>query len=152
MSLPRPQNLEQMRLKLTGVLLTILVLVSACESTQRPTRSEWAPKWTSLTSVIPDLNELRGSEMQTICAETVANLRVLSETVMPTPNQTIDGLAEEWAELAQSSFFQCPPDNADQRSFSEVYSELERLEQAILAAIEESPRGGLDSATTSPGD
>ena len=115
-------------------LLSIGVL-SCSPANVEPDAATWLEKWDGIVATVPDLATLAPEPDPEFCQSVLSELRTESEDLLPSPNPAVDALARDWVELAEGSFFECPPDGEEIGSFAEAYEEMERLEEAVADAL-----------------
>lgn len=117
------------------VVLPLVLLLGACSRDSRPDPAAWQVTWDSTLEVIPSQAVLGSPPDAQTCQTALREIREHSEELLPTPSATVDELATEWITVAERSFFECPPDGQDITSFDDAYAEMERIEEAIAAAL-----------------
>ena len=111
------------------------VLVAACASSDRPDAASWLPAWEEITDVVPDQADLGEPPDQALCQDILSALRVKSDGLIPAPSVTVDDLVGDWIAIAETAFFECPPEEQDLTSFADAYQELDRIEQSVATAL-----------------
>lgn len=119
------------RLVVVGTVIA-LVLVG-CSSGDRPDVASWLPAWESIQEVIPSQAALGSPPDEALCQDVLAELRSSSADLRPSPSDDIESLVNEWVEVAEGAFFDCPPE--DEEGFSGTYEELARIGDSIDAAV-----------------
>lgn len=117
-----------------GTLLLIVVM-TACSDQSRPSIEEWAPKWDTLTASVPSGAELGHPPSESVCQDTLRQLRIHSEGMLPTPDLATDDPVTDWIAVAEDAFFGCPPEG-EISSFAEAYHELALLEEEVNGALD----------------
>lgn len=120
-----------------GAALVALVLVVGCSSENRPDAATWMRSWNAITSIIPDQTDIGAPPNESICRTTLAAVREGRAGLLPTPSVTVDDLANEWVAIAETAFFECPPEGQDLDSFEAAYRELTRVEDSVETALSE---------------
>lgn len=119
-----------------GLLLVLgLCLLVACSRGDRPSTADWLPSWQAIVAVVPEQSKLGDPPDEALCQDTLADLRVQNEDLLPSPSVTVDDLAGEWIAVAEAAFFDCPPEGEDINSFDDAYEEMERIEESIATAL-----------------
>lgn len=118
------------------VLVGAVILLLAGCGEDRPTVGEWQPMWDALVASIPAETELGDPPDEAACGAVLANLRTVSGDMTPTPDQVIDRAVREWIEIAETAFFECPPEGNEIDSMAAAYTELQRIEAVVVAAID----------------
>lgn len=116
-------------------LLAVGLVISACANQPRPTVAEWLPKWQAAVAAIPDEAAVGEDPPVGLCNDTLAALRAERPGLTSTPDLAIDNPVQEWFQIAEDAFFECPPHSDVVGSFSEAYMELSRLESEVDAAL-----------------
>lgn len=116
-------------------LLMVGLVISACANQPRPTVAEWLPKWEAAVAAIPDEAAVGENPPAGVCTDTLANLRAERPGLTTTPDLAIDDTVQQWFQIAEDAFFECPPRSDVVGSFSDAYVELSRLESEIDAAL-----------------
>ena len=109
--------------------------MSGCANQPRPTAAEWLPKWEAAVAAIPDESAVGENPPAGLCNDTLATLRAERPGLTTTPDLAIDNTVQDWFQIAEDAFFECPPNSDVVGSFSEAYMELSRLESEIDAAL-----------------
>lgn len=113
-----------------GVVVLGLVGATGC-SQARPTLEEWVPVWEHAVANLPTEEALSAGDTQGICEEALADMRIHQGALHPTPDEAIDETVTLWVEIAESIFFECPPDDG----FSAGFAELRRLEAEVEVVL-----------------
>jgi hypothetical protein len=121
---------------IAALLLTISI--AACDSSDNDSDLErWRLDWQRVTSVVPEQSELGDPPDQDVCRSALAEIRAVEEDLPPAPTEGIDKLSNEWVAIAEETFFECPPQGPDIDSVEDAYGELQRIEDAIQAALDD---------------
>lgn len=115
---------------LSLVAIAVVLLLGACADQTRPTVAEWQPKWQAVLASVPEQPGV-GEVPDALCTETLGALRTLRPDLTPTPGLAIDDAVQEWFQIAEDAFFECPPRSEVIGSFADAYSELLRLEAEV---------------------
>lgn len=115
--------------------LSLMVLLAACDPSERPDSASWLSRWDAIVTVVPEQSLLGEPPDQPLCQDTLAALRESRDDLLPSPSLTVDDLVNEWVAVAEASFFDCPPDGADIGSFDEAYEEMRRIEESVDTAL-----------------
>jgi hypothetical protein len=110
------------------------VLAGGC-SPARPASAEWAPAWQAAQDGIPPIETLTEGDAEMACERTLASIRALRGGIVPTHDPTLDGLVRGWLQVAETTFFECPPRSGVVVGFEEAYAELERYRLEMEAGI-----------------
>jgi hypothetical protein len=116
------------------VVLAALVLVGC--GNDRPSSEDWRPDWQRIVDAVPELAMVEGPETTAVCGDTLAFLRGNRADLLPAPDLAIDDAVTIWFEIAEDTFFDCPPQNEQVGSFAEAYAEMGRLEAEIDVVLE----------------
>ena len=117
------------------VIVALALLSSACANQSRPSVPDWLSSWETAAGALPPLGALEQDPAPEICNQTLASLRELRPTVTNTPDMVVDGAVQEWFQIAEGAFFECPPRSEALAGFADAYAELGRLEREIEAAL-----------------
>jgi len=120
------------------VVAAFAVTIAGCESSDRPDAASWLAAWQEIIDVVPDQGDLGEIPDQALCQDILADLREKSEGLTPAPSVTVDDLASEWVSIAEAAFFECPPQEPDLTSFADAYEEMDRIEQSVETALNDS--------------
>lgn len=118
-----------------SILFAVLIALTlaGCGSPNRPDVASWLPAWVSIQDVIPPPGDLGSPPDEALCQDVLAELRSSSDDLRPAPSDDIESLVNEWVEVAEAAFFDCPPE--DEGGFSDAYDELTRIGDSIDAAV-----------------
>lgn len=119
--------------------LVLFLLLGACAEQTRPTVAEWQLNWRAVVASLPEQPAVDEQPEAALCNETLATLRTMRPDLSPTPDRAIDDAVQEWFQIAEDAFFECPPRSGPIGSFADSYAELLRLEAEIDLVL------GLDS-------
>lgn len=119
-----------------GVLFAVAALVLSSCGTDRPTVEEWQPNWDRIAAAIPAESMISEDPSGAVCGEALAFLRSNRAELFPTPDLAIDDTVADWVEIAEDTFFECPPNNEQVGSFSQAYGELLRLQGEIELVLD----------------
>jgi hypothetical protein len=115
------------------VVVAIVALASQGDS--RPSLDDWEAEWRSFAALIPDQDEVTGSDQESLCGAAVGSMRQAEADLVPAPNADLDAAALAWVEFAESVFFECPLRTGDHVGFEAGYEEIDRLAAEIEALI-----------------
>lgn len=114
-----------------ALALILFLMLPACTDRNRPTVEDWQPKWRAALAVLPDPSAIGVEPDGALCNETLAALRSIRPELTPTPDRAIDDAVQEWFQIAEDAFFECPPRSGPIGSFVDAYDELFRLEAEV---------------------
>lgn len=119
------------------VLLALVPLVLAgCDAAgNRPDESEWRTVWDQVRADIPDRSELDVADPLPVCQQTLGALRGHQPLLAPSPARAVDAAVEGWMEVADETFFECPPRSGELQGFDEAYQEMARFEREIETGL-----------------
>lgn len=123
------------RARRVAALAALVLVVAGCNSTDRPDAATWLRSWQAITAVIPDQADLGDSPEESICQTALAAVRERRADLLPTPSARVDELANEWVSIAETAFFECPPQGESINSFDDAYRELARVEESVETAL-----------------
>ena len=133
-------NNRPLRFRSSVVLaLVLFLLLGSCADQTRPTVREWQPKWQAALALLPEQPAAGQEPEADLCNETLSTLRSMRPELSPTPDRAIDDAVQEWFQISEDAFFECPPRSGPIGSFADAYAELLRLEAEINLVL------GLDS-------
>lgn len=116
--------------------LSLAILVAGCADS-RPTVAEWEAIWEEARSALP---EYSGEPIpRDACTDALATLRTLAPDLESVPDPAIEGVVDQWLDIAEEAMFECPPRQSGTASFEEAYEAMRVLELEISAAIDEIP-------------
>lgn len=114
----------------------VALVVSSCSGSARPDVAEWRTDWLAVVDGIPDLATIEAATSRDLCSSTLAMLRSRSGDLTPTPDLAIDDTVRKWIEVAEDTFFECPPRSGELDSFAAAYAELERFQAEVAVVLE----------------
>lgn len=107
------------------------MLVAACGGA-RPDAVQWLVTWDETVELIPAEADLGEDPPKEQCDTVLASLREAQESVIPTPDDTLDVTVNEWLMVAEGAFFECPP---APDGFAGAYKKLTQLEDQVTAFL-----------------
>lgn len=114
--------------------LSFAILVAGCADS-RPTVAEWEAIWNEARSAIP---EYSGEPIpRDACTDALATLRTLAPDLESVPDRAIEGVVDQWLDIAEEAMFECPPRQSGTASFEEAYEAMRVLELEISAVLDE---------------
>lgn len=120
--------------------LALSVLASGCAvSERRPSVVEWRPRWEAAQALVPPLEQVADPPDRELCTDVLVAIRATRGELLPTPDPSVDGPVQEWLEVAELVFFQCPPHTPPIEDFAAGYEEMGRLAAEVEAGL--GPRG-----------
>ncbi|MCB2223689.1 MAG: hypothetical protein KQH83_05880 [Actinobacteria bacterium] len=135
-------NPPQGRRRIAAVLAVVVLASVACSDDLG--LDEWEQGWRDTNAAIPALDAITSAEDPTpICSATVGMLREATAAYTDAPNTDLGEAFLEWAEYAESVFFECPPHDETGPGFERAYEEIHRLgvEVDALLSFERSLQG-----------
>lgn len=118
-----------------GSIIIVAMLATACGGESRPSAEEWQPQWIEVQSLVPDQADLGAPPDKDMCREAHVALRTETPRLLPTPDLALDDPVRDWVEIAEGTFFECPPREPELRGFDEAYAELTRFAAEINAVL-----------------
>ena len=85
-----------------------------------------------MVAVLPPEADLGTPPEEEVCQDTLSELRIANEGLLPTPTKAIDDLVADWTAIAEAAFFECPPEGG---TFFETYAELATIAESIDTAL-----------------
>lgn len=116
------------------IALTVFVAVS-CSPVERPDAADWLSRWEGIQAVVPPQSELGSPPDGAVCEETLAALRAENDDLRPTPSDEVEEHVDQWVEVAETTFFECPPEGDEISSFAEAYAEMARIAASVDEAL-----------------
>lgn len=116
-----------------------LVVVGACGNASRPSAAEWIPRWETIVASLPPLESIGTPPSEELCQETLGVLRTDQGHLIPSPDPAIDDVVQQWVQVAENAFFECPPSSEDVPDMAAAYDELSRLEAEVNVALIDRP-------------
>ena len=112
----------------------LAILVAGCADA-RPTLAEWETIWNEARSALP---EYSGEPIAPEdCNEALATLRTLAPDLESVPDASLEGVVDQWLDIAEEAMFECPPRQSGTASFEEAYEAMRVLELEISAVLDE---------------
>lgn len=113
----------------------VAVALAGC-SEPRAEDPLWGAEWDAVVALVPDLTEITAlDDPSDRCADVLGDLREARPLLAAAPEPALDGPVTTWFDVAETTFFECPPDGEQINGFGEAYSEMERLEAEIDAVL-----------------
>jgi len=112
-----------------------VLLLASCGLGSRPSVAEWQPAWTAVTEAIPTQAQLGDPADKDMCATTLGVIRENAPDLSPTPDLSTDDAVSDWLSIAETTFFECPPDTGEISSLSVAYEEMDRLTSDVNNAL-----------------
>lgn len=113
-------------------LMVLALVLSAC-SDPRPAADSWVDEWNQAKTLVPQASSVADDMSPIVCDQVLTALREDTDSLFPTPTQSLDDQVEQWLEIAKGAFFECPPASG---GFAAAYEELDRLVAGIDASLE----------------
>lgn len=120
----------------TSILIVIAFGLVACSGQSRPSRAEWRQHWDRVVERVPTLDDLDVDDSKAQCVEALALVREERVYLIPAPEVALDDPVDDWLNVADETFFECPPRSGEIRGFEQAYVLLDDYVaevQAILA-------------------
>lgn len=117
------------------VLISLVLVISSCGSA-RPTAAEWLDRWERALALVPDRALLDGPDVEAVCERALAALREERQLLLPTADASIDGAVRSWLEVAEETFFECPPRTGELQGFDLAYQRLADFESEVAAGLD----------------
>lgn len=108
---------------------TVVVGLLAGCSEPRMSLQNWEQVWDQTVEHVQraDAQEIPEQE----CTEILAYLRQQRPRLNPLPVEGLESPVDSWFELAESAFFDCPPDGEPISSWADGFEQLSRLEAEV---------------------
>lgn len=120
---------------LAPLFVVLLSLVVSCGGADRPAPAEWQTAWTAVIEGIPSEAELGTTPDRETCDAVLSFLRDSAAGLSPKPDAAIEDVVDEWVQIAEDAFFECPPREGEIASFADAYAELRRLEAEVATVL-----------------
>lgn len=115
--------------------MVLIVITVSCGGADRPSVDEWQPAWTAVIEGIPAEADLGAAPDRPTCDAVLAFLRDSVADLSPKPDAAIEDVVDEWVQIAEDAFFECPPREGEVASFADAYAELRRLEAEVATVL-----------------
>jgi hypothetical protein len=112
----------------------IMTLLVSCGG-DRPAVDEWQSEWTTVVQALPRPADLDVADPGELCGTALAMLREERLALVPSPVAEVDAVVEAWLELAEETFFECPPRSGDLQGFGEAFERLAAYETEIESGL-----------------
>lgn len=123
-------------LKRLVTMLVLAVAVAGCQGESRPDAAEWQVHWDRVLAAVPTAEELESAEdPKPMCDEALTLVREERMNLSPAPEPTLDDPVEDWLNVADETFFECPPRSGDIQGFAEAYERLDDYRAEVDAAL-----------------
>lgn len=119
-----------------ALLLTAALTLVGCAGQARPERAEWQQHWDRVIEQVPDLPDLQVEDPKPVCDAALSLVREERVYLIPTPEVSLDDPVDDWLNVADETFFECPPRSGDIQGFDEAYLLLDDYLAEIQAALE----------------
>lgn len=113
----------------------LAIALVGCGRADRPDFAAWQPLWEEALNVVPPPSFAQSPDLAT-CERVVGDLRETQESLLPSPDGTLDGPVRDWISLAEHTFFECPPREGEIIGFAEAYVQLERIRLEVEALLD----------------
>jgi len=123
----------QRRSVVVAVLALILV---GCGREARPELAEWETHWNRVVSQVPTIDDLDVDDPKPLCDQALALVREERVYLIPTPELSLDDPVDDWLNVADETFFECPPRSGDIQGFDEAYLLLDDYLAEVQAALD----------------
>lgn len=110
------------------------LLLTACAA-EPPTFAEWESVWNEARAALPDYTGDPIPEEE--CTAALVALRTLAPDLESTPDASLDGVVDQWLDIAEEAMFECPPRQSGTASFEEAYAEMRLLEGEVAAVLDQ---------------
>ncbi len=108
-----------------------VAILAGCTSADRPTFSDWNPRWDEAQLLVPTEQELVDGG-RAHCDQLLVRLRTELTDLTPAPSESIDPAIDEWSNQVRTLAFECPTDPTE---VDQALSTIHELE-AEIAAVE----------------
>ena len=117
-----------------AAFLVSALLLAGCTA-EPPTFAEWETVWNDALTALPDYT---GDPIpEEACTAALVTLRELAPELESTPDNSLDGVVNQWLDIAEEAMFECPPRQLGAASFEEAYAEMHLLEQEVAAVLDQ---------------
>lgn len=117
------------------ILIAALALVG-CADGARPDRAEWQQHWDRVVEQVPDLADLEVEDPKPVCDAALSLVREERVYLIPAPELALDDPVDDWLNVADETYFECPPRSGDVQGFEEAYVLLDDYQAEIEAALQ----------------
>ncbi|MBW3666852.1 MAG: hypothetical protein KY394_04575 [Actinobacteria bacterium] len=129
---PSPHASSGWAVRGLGLAIVTGILVAGC-SEPRMSLESWEQVWDQAVDRVarveaPDIPEEE-------CSEMLAYLRELRPMLDPPPVEGLQKPLDSWFRLAESAFFECPPDGETVSGWADAFERLSLLESDIAAVL-----------------
>jgi hypothetical protein len=119
---------------LVATVLSIAIFAAGCTA-ERPTFAEWEAIWSEARSALPDYS---GEPIPPgDCTDALATLRTLAPDLESVPDPALEGVVDQWLDIAEETMFECPPRQSGTASFEEAYEAMRVLELEVSAVLDQ---------------
>lgn len=120
------------------ILFALLgVVASACQAENRPAVEEWRAHWDRVIAAVPTEEALSGEDAKTLCDTALTLLREERQYLLPAPESTLDDPVDDWLNVADETFFECPPRSGEIQGFAEAFVLMDDYHAEVEAALAE---------------
>lgn len=114
-------------------LAAAIATAPACDE-PRADDAAWRAEWDAVTGLVPPQDELERGGRE-LCEATLGALRTARPLLDPPPDPALDATVTGWFDVAELTFFECPPDGEPVEGFAAAYDELGRIEAEVDAVV-----------------
>lgn len=114
------------------VALAITLLIGSC-SNQRLDQEGWEETWRQTVARVEEAEAAVIPEQR--CQELLAFLRTQRDLLDPPPLERLDVPVDTWFEIAEASFFDCPPRGEEVDGWPAAFAELDVIEEEVEAVL-----------------
>lgn len=118
------------------VVISLALLLGSCADQSRPDVTSWQTSWNEVVASIPAQSTVGEEPSNELCTQVLSTLRERRPSLTPTPDLAIDDAVQEWFQIAEDAFFECPPRSEVIGSFAEAYGEMSQLEAEINLVLD----------------
>lgn len=129
---PRPALRLAFGRTLAGMLAVALLITSCSE--RELGLSEWETAWEQTADRVEQARADTIPEER--CQEVLSFLRERRDLLQPAPLRSLDSPIDSWFELAEASFFDCPPQRDEIDGWRAAFDELNVIEEEIETVLE----------------
>jgi len=115
------------------MVFVVFGLASLACGPARPAAEAWKREWRNALALSASVET--SDDAGAACHSLLAELRRDRNQLMPTPDESLDGVVERWIRMAEGLGFDCPRAKGNRREHEKRLRELRVLEAEISAGV-----------------